>query len=84
MKPPLKHVLWQDKPEPANMDIAEKRLIRAFKRGCMVRDRRGCKPQAVLPEHAEAIKLNTKRGVASPKTCSMALYEISRWQGTAD
>lgn len=66
------------------MDIHEQRLYRAFKRGCKVRDMRGRKPQAVLLEHKEAIKLNTKRGVASPKTCTMALYEISRYRGTAD
>ena len=84
MKPPLKHVLWQEKPEPDNMDIREKRLYRAFKKGCKVRDRRGRQPQAVYPEHDEAIKLNTKRGVAAPKTCTMALREIARWMGYGD
>lgn len=84
MKPPLKHVTWQEKTEPANMDINERRLYRAFKQGCKVRDMRGRPKQAIYPEHKEAIKLNTKRGVAAPKTCTMALREIARWMGYDD
>lgn len=82
MKPPLKHVLWQEKPEPDNMDIREKRLYRAFKKGCKVRDLRGRPPQAVLLEHDEAIKLNTKLGVHCPKTATLMLHETARYNGS--
>lgn len=64
------------------MDINERRLYRAFKQGCKVRDMRGRKKQAIYPEHKEALKLNTKLGVHSPKTSTLALHETARYNGS--